>query len=151
MAALDDRFVPSESVLALKSQMFKMNKSDKTPLRSRPAPPSADDSITAPLVELYDKHGGNLTAIFGELGEDPGKALKYPPVTGPEFAQKYVQGKYTYVGNIDKIRGSVIDKLGGDEELLEGIDPDMPELLDEDAYHPLEILKAVREWTTIGR
>ena len=147
MAAMEDRFVPSESLLTLKKQMFSMNKADKTPLRSRPAPPKASDDVLDPLVELYDKHGGNLSKIFAELGEDPGKAMKYPPATGPEFAAKYVEGRYTYVANIEKIRGTVLERLDGDEDLLSVCDPEMPSLMeledDDVPLHPLEILKAV--------
>ena len=40
---------------------------------------STDDADLAPLIELYNTHAGNINAIFAELGDDPGKALKYPP------------------------------------------------------------------------
>ncbi len=42
----------------------------------------------APLVALYETHAGDIAAIFAELGDDPGKALKYPPKDANEFATK---------------------------------------------------------------
>lgn len=42
----------------------------------------------APLEELYERHKGNLRNIFAELGDDPGKAMKYPPRDAQEFARK---------------------------------------------------------------
>jgi hypothetical protein len=39
-------------------------------------------------MNLYKLHGGDLNAIFNELGDHPGKALKYPPSNAEEFAQK---------------------------------------------------------------
>jgi len=47
-----------------------------------------DDPSLAPLKALYSTHGGDLTAIFAELGDDPGKAIKYPPKDADEFATK---------------------------------------------------------------
>lgn len=52
------------------------------------APVADTEAETAPLVALYESHGGNLEAIFTELGDDPGKALKYPPKDAAEFAKK---------------------------------------------------------------
>mmetsp|Transcript_9412 Transcript_9412/g.35243 ORF Transcript_9412/g.35243 Transcript_9412/m.35243 type:complete len:98 (+) Transcript_9412:132-425(+) len=49
------------------------------------------------LEALYTKHAGDLAAIFAELGENPGKAQKYPPSSATEFATKYCEGSYTYV------------------------------------------------------
>lgn len=47
-----------------------------------------DDPSLAPLKALYATHGGDLVAIFAELGDDPGKAIKYPPKDADEFATK---------------------------------------------------------------
>lgn len=49
------------------------------------------------LEDMYARHGGNLRDIFDDLGENPGKALKYPPRDAREFATKYLEGGYTYV------------------------------------------------------
>lgn len=57
----------------------------------------ASDAMTQGLKKLYGDHSGNLEAIFEVLGEDPGKALKYPPKDAMEFATKYLAGGYTYV------------------------------------------------------
>jgi hypothetical protein len=57
----------------------------------------ASDAMTLGLEKLYGDHSGNLEAIFDVLGEDPGKALKYPPKDAKEFATKYLAGGYTYV------------------------------------------------------
>jgi len=57
----------------------------------------ASDAMTQGLEKLYGDHSGNLEAIFDVLGEDPGKALKYPPKDAKGFATKYLAGGYTYV------------------------------------------------------
>lgn len=49
------------------------------------------------LEKLYNDKGGNLEDIFDTLGEDPGKALKYPPADATTFARKYLEGSYTYI------------------------------------------------------
>jgi len=48
----------------------------------------ASDPLAQGFADLYVKHGGDLVAIFAVLGEDPGKALKYPPKDAAEFAAK---------------------------------------------------------------
>jgi hypothetical protein len=84
---MDITFVPSESILQFKADIL---------ARSRKSPVSAtvlvapDDAMLAPLLDLYMKHGGDLVAIFGELGDNPGKALKYPPADAQEFAVKVI-------------------------------------------------------------
>jgi hypothetical protein len=55
--------------------------------------PSASDM--APIEALYEKHSGNIHAIFESLNENPRKALKYPPKSGAEFARKYLEGGYS--------------------------------------------------------
>ncbi|CAM9951602.1 unnamed protein product [Ectocarpus fasciculatus] len=50
-----------------------------------------------PYERLFRQHKGDLRAMFDELGEDPGKALKYPPSNAEEFARVYTRGGYTYV------------------------------------------------------
>ena len=49
------------------------------------------------MVELYNKHDGDLVAIFGELNENPEKALKphNKPKSAREFARKMVAGFYS--------------------------------------------------------
>ena len=44
------------------------------------------------LAKLYDDMEGDVEQIFGALGENPGKAIKYPPKDGLEFAEKYLEG-----------------------------------------------------------
>ncbi|KAG5181309.1 hypothetical protein JKP88DRAFT_321721, partial [Tribonema minus] len=56
--------------------------------------PSADE--LKPIVALYERHGGDVRAIFEELGEHPGKALKHPPSDAADFARRYLGGGYTY-------------------------------------------------------
>ena len=58
---------------------------------------TSDDATAAPLVELYEQHSGDLVAIFAALGDNPGKAIKYPPSDAREFASKYIGGFYTYI------------------------------------------------------
>ncbi|CAM9364442.1 unnamed protein product [Ectocarpus sp. 8 AP-2014] len=50
-----------------------------------------------PYERLFHQHKGDLRAMFDDLGEDPGKALKYPPPNAEEFARVYTRGGYTYV------------------------------------------------------
>jgi hypothetical protein len=44
---------------------------------------------------LFAQFAGDVSAIFGHLGESPEKALRHPPATATEFAEKYTQGFYT--------------------------------------------------------
>ncbi|CAM9841509.1 unnamed protein product [Ascophyllum nodosum] len=57
-----------------------------------------------PYRKLFHEHNGNLRAIFDDLGEDPGKALKYPPANADEFARVYVNGGYTYLLDVKSDR-----------------------------------------------
>jgi len=66
-----------------------------------------------PLEALYQKHGGDVRAIFDELGENPRKALKYPPKSASEFAAKYLDGGYTYTD--EGLAASKDAKAGGAE------------------------------------
>ncbi|CAM9911518.1 unnamed protein product [Scytosiphon promiscuus] len=50
-----------------------------------------------PYVKLFQRHNGDLRAMFDDLGEDPGKAIKYPPANAQAFATVYTRGGYTYV------------------------------------------------------
>jgi len=36
-----------------------------------------------------------MSAVFDELGENPRKALKYPPRDAEDFATRYYEGRYT--------------------------------------------------------
>ena len=49
------------------------------------------------LENMYKKYSGDLDEIFDELGEDPGKAKKYPPENAKVFARKYREGFYSYI------------------------------------------------------
>ena len=42
----------------------------------------------APCHRSYNSHEGDLDAIFKALGDDPGKAKKYPPADATVFARK---------------------------------------------------------------
>jgi len=55
-----------------------------------------DDSA---LVALYEKHEGDLDAIFAELGQSPEKAKKphHRPKSAAEFAAKFMEGYYTII------------------------------------------------------
>ncbi|TMW61289.1 hypothetical protein Poli38472_013752 [Pythium oligandrum] len=55
-----------------------------------------DPALADRLAALYDKHDGDLRAIFESIDESPRKALKYPPSNATEFGKKYAQGFYTY-------------------------------------------------------
>eukprot|EP00614_Pseudopedinella_elastica_P024167 CAMPEP_0172622542 /NCGR_PEP_ID=MMETSP1068-20121228/121213_1 /TAXON_ID=35684 /ORGANISM="Pseudopedinella elastica, Strain CCMP716" /LENGTH=235 /DNA_ID=CAMNT_0013430727 /DNA_START=28 /DNA_END=735 /DNA_ORIENTATION=- len=140
-------FVPSESILQLKGRTLR---NQRTPMRGRPPPPEpAEEDFVTPLVDLYNKHSGDLVKMFEELEEDPGKALKYPPSSAEDFAAKYVVGKYTYVSNIEKIRAELQSKLEGDPELEEAMESVAPQELPEDMddadteLHPMDLLKAM--------
>ena len=83
-------FVPSESILAFKCAT--MARSREAVKSGRPATTTswiADDTETVTMLKgLYDKHGGKIEPLFEELGDHPGKALKYPPADADEFAKK---------------------------------------------------------------
>jgi hypothetical protein len=83
-------WTPSPSVLSIKARMLKQTKQ-----KEAKAEPVASD--LEPLTNLYLLHEGDLEKIFSELGDHPGKALKYPPANAVEFAEKYIGGYYTYV------------------------------------------------------
>lgn len=55
-----------------------------------------DPEVADRLAALYEKHDGDVRAIFEELDESPRKAIKYPPSCAAEFGKKYAQGFYTY-------------------------------------------------------
>merc|ERR1740130_1196499 len=71
------------------------------------------DPMAKALSALYTKHGGDIKAVFEVLGENPGKALKYPPADADTFGAKYVQGFYTYLENAAPAKAP---KSGGSEE-----------------------------------
>mmetsp|Transcript_41437 Transcript_41437/g.129770 ORF Transcript_41437/g.129770 Transcript_41437/m.129770 type:complete len:151 (+) Transcript_41437:166-618(+) len=66
---------------------------------TRPSAPNPSPNVVvSPVAEaLYEKHNGDIRSIFDELGENPGKCLKYPPADAKEFAERYFDGGYTYV------------------------------------------------------
>ena len=105
---------------------------DRQPCRHVPGPFYLDRP-TAPLNPAQ------------ALAEDGGKAKKYPPASAEDFATKYVNGKYTYVSNLDTIREKVVGKSGGEDmfadlpDLIE--DPVVPGMEDEEtAVHPVDVL-----------
>ena len=52
----------------------------------------AGEGALGRLVALYDKHRGDMQALFDELKESPRKALKYPPKDAQDFAERYMAG-----------------------------------------------------------
>jgi len=63
----------------------------------------AYDCDTAKAFEkLYIDNDGDVQKIFEVLGENPGKALKYPPENAKEFGRKYTQGFYEYAKSESK-------------------------------------------------
>lgn len=88
--------MPSESILHFKANAMKKSRTEKHAGMLAPKV-NVDDESKAPLLELYEKHNGKLEPIFAELGDHPGKALKYPPEDADEFATKYLGGYYTYI------------------------------------------------------
>eukprot|EP00620_Florenciella_sp_RCC1587_P012483 CAMPEP_0182556486 /NCGR_PEP_ID=MMETSP1324-20130603/737_1 /TAXON_ID=236786 /ORGANISM="Florenciella sp., Strain RCC1587" /LENGTH=103 /DNA_ID=CAMNT_0024768387 /DNA_START=38 /DNA_END=349 /DNA_ORIENTATION=+ len=63
------------------------------------------DAALGGLIEIWNNHGGDIEAIYAELGENPGKAIKYPPSGAEDFAQKYLDGKLTYDGDRAQAKG----------------------------------------------
>jgi hypothetical protein len=100
----DVGFVPSESILQFKAASLERSRAahqrhkSPAPGRRLPSvdefglfkvlPPEVDGKEHDTLKDLYDKHAGNLIEIFAELGDNPGKALKYPPKDRDDFAKK---------------------------------------------------------------
>lgn len=87
MAFFDTRVMPSESILQYKANALAKSRTEKTQGMLAPKV-NPDDATKAPLLELYEKHNGDIKAIFAALGDHPGKALKYPPESADEFATK---------------------------------------------------------------
>jgi hypothetical protein len=91
MDSMHEGFVPSESILMFKAQALSRSRAS---VGKRGAPllaatkVSPDDESLAPIIALYEKHEGDIEKIFLELGDHPGKALKYPPSDAKEFAVK---------------------------------------------------------------
>ena len=56
-----------------------------------------DEAALQPMLQLWDRHHGDVRAIFSELAESPRKALKYPPKDRADFASKYLAGGYTCI------------------------------------------------------
>ena len=66
-----------------------------------------DDSereARANLEDIYNKHGGDLDLIFGELNANPTKAKKphNRPKNAEEFARKFLGGFYNLLTDTDK-------------------------------------------------
>jgi len=100
MDSYDGHFVPSESILMFKAQTLARARAQGGLLNGPSLAAvrcSRDDPSLAPIIQLYEKHEGDIEKIFAELGDNPGKALKYPPSDANEFAVKYVEGNYTYI------------------------------------------------------
>jgi hypothetical protein len=91
MNGIDEHFVPGESILMFKAQTLARSRAN-TGKRNAPSIAavriSQDDPSLAPIIELYEKHAGDIVNIFAELGDNPGKAIKYPPKDAKEFAVK---------------------------------------------------------------
>ena len=60
-------WTPSPGVLEIKKRMLKKGKGAAAAPSAAPSAPSRAE--LAPLVELYEKHGGNMMVIFATLGE----------------------------------------------------------------------------------
>lgn len=60
------------------------------------------------MAELYNKHDGDLVAIFDELQENPEKALKphNKPKSAREFARKMVAGFYSLLKDEERASGA---------------------------------------------
>mmetsp|Transcript_2399 Transcript_2399/g.5220 ORF Transcript_2399/g.5220 Transcript_2399/m.5220 type:complete len:107 (+) Transcript_2399:58-378(+) len=55
-----------------------------------------EEAVLKAYIDLYNKFGGDIDRIFDELGENPGKAKKYPPKSAEDFATRYYAGGFTY-------------------------------------------------------
>jgi hypothetical protein len=97
MSSFNDVFVPSESILKFKADSLARSREAGAAAAPASVVVGEDTAALEPLIELYGKHAGDLTAIFAELGDHPGKALKYPPADANEFATKYMGGYFTYI------------------------------------------------------
>mmetsp|Transcript_61239 Transcript_61239/g.169500 ORF Transcript_61239/g.169500 Transcript_61239/m.169500 type:complete len:87 (+) Transcript_61239:62-322(+) len=56
-----------------------------------------DEAAIAHFAGIFDKHSGDLDAIFGELGDSEGLALAKakPPADGAAFAKAFLAGHYS--------------------------------------------------------
>ena len=90
------------------------------------------DGMLAGLKQLYDDCEGDVEAVFQCLGEDPGKALKYPPSSSTDFVSRYLAGEFTYVevrkqpskkSVADAVKKTVPDAAaeGGDDPVIKAL------------------------------
>lgn len=60
------------------------------------------------MEDIYNKHNGDLDAIFSELNANPAKAKKphNRPKSSSEFAKKFLAGFYNLLGDEDAAAGA---------------------------------------------
>eukprot|EP00428_Durinskia_dybowskii_P080433 CAMPEP_0170424412 /NCGR_PEP_ID=MMETSP0117_2-20130122/37541_1 /TAXON_ID=400756 /ORGANISM="Durinskia baltica, Strain CSIRO CS-38" /LENGTH=111 /DNA_ID=CAMNT_0010683273 /DNA_START=23 /DNA_END=358 /DNA_ORIENTATION=- len=95
---------PAFSMYDLQSGAKKLNTVEPPPADSKGSKGSSsghDQAAVESLENLYDKHNGDLDAIFYELKADPSKAKKphHRPKNAKEFAEKYLEGYYSIIDN----------------------------------------------------
>lgn len=84
----DSGFVPSDSILKFKADVLARQREKSSSSAPTTSASTVDDASLRPLLDLWDLHQGDIPAIFAALGDNPGKALKYPPKDGHDFASR---------------------------------------------------------------
>lgn len=68
---------------------------------SKPVMDESERSAIEALENIYNKYNGDIDLIFEELKADPTKAKrpKHYPKSARDFAEKYLQGRYSVIHN----------------------------------------------------
>ncbi len=85
---------PSFSLSDLQGGMKQLNNVTAPSEAKKASTEDVEQESLRVYEDLYEKHDGDLDAIFAELGANPEKAKKphNRPKDAKEFAKKYVQG-----------------------------------------------------------
>lgn len=97
---------PAFNIADLQSATKRLNSVDNVEAKKADSKPIMDQSerhAIESLENIYTKHNGNIDDIFHELKEDPTKAKrpKHYPKNARDFAEKYLQGRYSIINNND--------------------------------------------------
>jgi hypothetical protein len=97
---------PSFNIADIQSASKRLNSVENVEAKKADSKPIMDESekhAIESLENIYIKHNGNIDDIFHELKEDPTKAKrpKHCPKNARDFAEKYIQGRYSVINNDD--------------------------------------------------
>ena len=97
---------PSFNIADLQSASKRLNSVDNVEAKKADSKPVMDDTernAIESLENIYNKYNGDIDLIFEELKADPTKAKrpKHSPKNARDFAEKYLQGRYSIIHDDD--------------------------------------------------